>query len=114
MNVGELKCEKVPNLYFVQCSKKLDELLAVCEQDRCVLGYPALERHMNMEPAKDQAEKNKWFGEFIRYKESKKLFANSRGQFSDIQRRRQAEVFHEVQHGLIRPLRGITWSRSMR
>ena len=81
MNVGELKCEKVPNLYFVQCSKKLDDMLTVCEQDRCVLGYPALERHMNMEPAKDQAEKNKWFGEFIRYKESKKLFANSRANF---------------------------------
>jgi hypothetical protein len=77
MNVGELKCEKVPNLYFVQCSKKLDEMLTVCEQDRCVLGYPALERHMNMEPAKDPAEKNKWFGEFVKYKESKKLFANS-------------------------------------
>jgi Putative transmembrane protein (Alph_Pro_TM) len=81
MNVGELKCEKVPNLYFVQCSKKLDDLLPVCEQDRCVLGYPALERHMNMEPAKDQTEKNKWFGEFIKYKESKKLFANSCANF---------------------------------
>jgi Putative transmembrane protein (Alph_Pro_TM) len=81
MNVGELKCERVPNLYFVQCSKKLDDLLPVCEQDRCVLGYPALERHMSMEPVKDQAEKNKWFGEFIRYKESKKLFADSCANF---------------------------------
>jgi Putative transmembrane protein (Alph_Pro_TM) len=81
MNVGELKCERVPNLYFVRCSKKLDDLLPVCEQDRCVLGYPALERHINMEPAKDQEEKNRWFGEFIKYKESKKLFANSCADF---------------------------------
>jgi Putative transmembrane protein (Alph_Pro_TM) len=77
MNIGELKCEKAPNLYFIQCSKKLDDLLPADEQEQFVLGYPALERHMSMEPTKDKAEKDKWFGEFIKYKESKKLFANS-------------------------------------
>ena len=81
MNVGELKCDKVPNLYFVQSSKNLDELLPAGEEERYVLGYPALEKHMDIEPVKDQAEKDKWFSEFVKYKESKKLFFTASGNF---------------------------------
>jgi phosphoribosylformylglycinamidine (FGAM) synthase-like enzyme len=36
---------------------------------------------MDMEPIKDQAEKDKWFGQFVKYKESKKLFFNTAGNF---------------------------------
>ncbi len=81
MNVGDLKCEKVPNLYFVQSTKKLDDLLPASLQEQYLLGYPAIEKHIEMEPVKDQAEKDKWFAEFVKYKESKKLFFNTSGGF---------------------------------
>lgn len=81
MNVGDLKCEKVPNLYFIQSTRKLDELLPANLREQYLLGYPAIGKHIEMEPLKDQAEKDKWFAEFVKYKESKKLFFNAAGGF---------------------------------
>jgi len=79
MNVATLKLENVPNLYSIHSTKKIDEILDQKEMDKYVLGYPALGRHVEMSPVKNDEEKAKWFDEFIKYKENSKLYATSAG-----------------------------------
>ncbi len=82
MNVGELKFEHVPNLYFLHSTKKLDDILSREEMDKYVLGYPALEKHIDLSPVSTNEEKDTWFREFLRFKEASRLFATSVGKIS--------------------------------
>jgi len=82
MNVGELKFDHVPNFYAVHSTKKLEDILSAEEMDKYVIGYPALERHVDISPVSGQEEKDRWFTEFLRFKESSKLFAASSGSIS--------------------------------
>ncbi|MDH4230979.1 MAG: TIGR02186 family protein, partial [Nitrospirota bacterium] len=79
MNVGTINFENVPSLYFLSSSKKLDDILSSDEMAKDVLGYEALEKHVEMEPVKDENERAKWFGEFVKFKENSKLFSVSSG-----------------------------------
>ncbi|MBI5640377.1 MAG: TIGR02186 family protein [Nitrospirae bacterium] len=79
MNVGTLKFEHVPNLYSIHSTRKLEEMLEQKELDRFVIGLPALNRHAELNPSSGEDEKTKWFGEFVKYKESSKLYASSSG-----------------------------------
>jgi len=47
--------------------------------DRHVLGYSALEKHVELMPAANDAERGTWFNEFVKYKEDTKLYASSFG-----------------------------------
>lgn len=82
MNVGTLKFEKTPNLYEIHSTKKPEELISQDAMDKYVIGYPALGRHVEITPASDETEKAKWFGEFVKFKESKKLYDSSYGNIS--------------------------------
>lgn len=75
MNVGTLNLEKVPSLYFLASTKKIDEILSKEAMAKDVLGYEAVENHVEMTPVKDGNEKTKWFNEFVKYKENSKLYS---------------------------------------
>ncbi len=79
MNVGTLKFEHTPNLYEVFSTKKLEDILGQAEMDRYVIGYPALEKHIEIEPIANDTEKTKWYGEFVKFKEESKLYLTSSG-----------------------------------
>ena len=79
MNVGTINFENVPSLYFLSSSKKIDDILNSDEMQKDVLGYEALKKHVEMKPVKDDSEKTRWFGEFIKYQENSKLFSVSSG-----------------------------------
>ncbi len=79
MNVGELKFENVPNLYSLHSTKKLEDILTQEEMEKYVLGYPALERHVAMSPVSTQEEKDRWFNEFLKYKQASNLYATDYG-----------------------------------
>jgi len=79
MNTGTLNFEHVPNLYSVHSTQKIDDLIDQKEQDKYVIGLPALSRHVELKPSASEEEKATWFGEFIKYKESSKLYASSSG-----------------------------------
>lgn len=79
MNVGELKFGNVPSFYAVHSTKKLDNIVSRDEQDKYVIGYPALERHVEITPVKAEAEKASWFSEFVKFKEANKVYATSAG-----------------------------------
>lgn len=75
MNVASLKIDKIPGLYFLSSTKKLEDMLAPEEISRNVLGYSALKEKSVTEPPLVEGEKGKWFGEFIKYKENGKLYS---------------------------------------
>jgi hypothetical protein len=77
--VGTLKFEQTPNLYEVFSTKKLDDILGPEERERYVIGYPALEKHVEVGPVARGEEKTKWFGEFVKFKEASNLYASSSG-----------------------------------
>jgi len=82
MNVGQLAFERVPNFYTVHSTRKLEDMLGPEEMDKYVIGYPALEKHVEISPVSSQEDKDKWFREFVSLKESSKLFATSSGNIS--------------------------------
>lgn len=79
MNVGELKLEHVPNLYFLYSTKNIDDILSPEEMDKYMLGYASLNRHIEISPVQSEEEKNRWFNEFVKFKESSKLYGLSTG-----------------------------------
>jgi len=82
MNVGTLEFKEAPNFYSVHSTKNIEDMLEKGEADKYVLGYPALERHVEIIPAAKAEEKDRWFNEFLKYKESSKLYASSVGRLS--------------------------------
>ncbi len=79
MNVQTMKFENVPNLYSIHSTKKLDDIISKDEMDKYVIGLPALGRHTVIEPVENAAEKDRWFNEFIKYKERSSLYNTSEG-----------------------------------
>lgn len=79
MNVDTMNFEHVPNLYSIHSTRKLDDLISREEMDKYVVGYPALGRHAAIGPVSNADEKEKWFNEFIRYKEKSKLYNTTDG-----------------------------------
>ena len=79
MNTGTLDLEKVPNLYSIYSTKNIEDILSADEMDKYVIGYPALNRHIELTPAANEIERSKWFNEFVKYKESSDLYKTSSG-----------------------------------
>lgn len=80
MNLGTLKFEHTPNLYFIHSTRKPEDILSQEEINRYVIGYPALGRHIEIAPVLNDEERAKWFDEFMRYKEASRLYKVSSGQ----------------------------------
>ena len=79
MNVGTINFERVPSLYFLSSAKKVWDILSRDELAKNVIGYEALQRHVELKPVKDEEEKTKWFNEFVKYKEQSKLYSVASG-----------------------------------
>jgi hypothetical protein len=82
MNVGELKFENTPGFYGLYSTKKVDFILTQQELEKHVIGYPALKKHVEINPVVTEEEKTKWFEEFVKYKESSRLYTYSSGLIS--------------------------------
>ncbi len=82
MNVGTLKFEHVPSVYFLESTKKIDDMLPPEEQLKYGLGYKALAEKSEITPLKSPAEKEIWFSEFLKYKEASKVYSVAAGKIS--------------------------------
>ena len=82
MNVGQLKFENTPNFYELYSTKKLEDILSREEQDKYVIGYPALERHVEISPLANEQEKTRWFDEFVKFKENSNVYSASSGKIT--------------------------------
>lgn len=74
MNVGTLNFENIPNLYFLHSTKRIEDLLSLEEMDREIIGYPSLERHVEIKPLENESDKERWFKEFVRFKEASRIY----------------------------------------
>lgn len=79
MNVGTLHFENAPNLYEIYSTRPIEQILAPEEADREVIGYRALGKHMELEPVASAEDREKWVGEFIKFKENSKLYSGATG-----------------------------------
>jgi len=79
MNTGTINFEHTPNLYSIYSTKNIEDILSIEEADKYVIGYPALSRQMEITPVLIEAERSKWFNEFVKYKESSNLYTTSSG-----------------------------------
>ncbi|OGW39824.1 MAG: hypothetical protein A2X58_01415 [Nitrospirae bacterium GWC2_56_14] len=79
MNVGQLKFENTPNFYEVFSTRKIEDILSTEEMDRHVIGFPALAKHVEITPVENEAEKAKWFDEFVKFKEDSRVYTSSSG-----------------------------------
>jgi uncharacterized protein (TIGR02186 family) len=82
MNIGTVKFEQTPSLYHIHSTKALDEILSAEEQNKYIIGYPALRKHTAISPVEDDAEKAHWFDEFLKYQEKQKLYNVSVGKIT--------------------------------
>ncbi|MCL4456486.1 MAG: TIGR02186 family protein [Nitrospirae bacterium] len=80
MNLGTLKFEHAPNLYFIHGTKKPEEILNAENMNKYIIGYPSMNKHIEITPVSNDEERTKWFNEFIRYKEASRLYTASSGQ----------------------------------
>lgn len=74
MNVGELEFSPVSDVYLVYSTQEINKILSESEQDKYVVGYDALKRVVEVSPVNNEAEKEKWFKEFIKFKEKNKVY----------------------------------------
>ncbi len=81
MTVGDLNIERTPNLYEVHSTRNLSEILNKDEMDKYGLGYGALQKRAEMNVS-NEADKEKWFSEYVKYKEASNLYATSAGKIS--------------------------------
>lgn len=79
MNVGDLELAHTPNLYFLNSTRELGDMLDQEEMNRYVLGYSSLMDHAEMDPVDNKGEQEKWFDEFIKFKENSQLYSVSTG-----------------------------------
>lgn len=82
MNVGKMQIEHAPDVYFIHSAKQLNEILDQDEMDKYVIGYTAIGKHVDITPVENEADRLKWFAEFVKFKEASKLYASSSGKIS--------------------------------
>jgi uncharacterized protein (TIGR02186 family) len=79
MNVGSLEFERIPSLYFLTSTKDLENIIAGDEMIEQGIGYPALKERAEITPVENAEEKNRWFKEFVKFKESSHLYSVKSG-----------------------------------
>jgi uncharacterized protein (TIGR02186 family) len=79
MNIGKLTFEKTPNFYEVFSTKKVEDILSREDMEKYVIGYPALQKHIEIKPVANDEEKATWFNEFVKFKEDSKVYVTSSG-----------------------------------
>lgn len=77
MKKGDISFKNVPGVYMLYSTGEIDHLLSENEQKANQIGYKGLKAasEMETESAEIQGQDEKWKNEFIRFKESQKLYA---------------------------------------
>jgi uncharacterized protein (TIGR02186 family) len=82
MNTGTLNFEKVPSLYILASTKKIEDILSREEMNKYLIGYESLERHADISPVSNKQEKAKWWFEFVNFYKASKLYKVSHGRIT--------------------------------
>ena len=74
MNVGELEFNPVSDVYLVYSTKNINSILSTEQQDRHALGFDAFKRLVEVSPVSDEAEKERWVNEFLKFKGKNRIY----------------------------------------
>jgi len=74
MNIGELEFNPASDVYLIYTTGDIDGILSESEQEKFAIGYDAFKKIVDVSPVSDDAEKEKWVEEFIRFKEKKDVY----------------------------------------
>lgn len=81
MNTGSIKFGSLPGFYALRSTRAITDIINPDEMNSLGIGYEALEKNSEVTPVADDAEKARCFAEYIRYKESLRLYGTSLGGF---------------------------------
>ncbi|GAB4389478.1 MAG: hypothetical protein Kow0025_15060 [Thermodesulfovibrionales bacterium] len=82
MNAGDLDLGNVPGLYLLASTRRAEDILSQEELDRYAIGYGALERLAEAKGLGPGEDKSEWFREFLKLKESSRMYSSAVGDFS--------------------------------
>lgn len=79
MKLGSMEFKHVPNVYLLYSTKPVDQLLAKDTQAGNLIGFEAIKARSEVTSSAGQIDTNQWFAEFIKFKESEKLYRVQEG-----------------------------------
>ncbi|MHB1390395.1 MAG: TIGR02186 family protein [Thermoleophilia bacterium] len=79
MNVEELTLNNVPEIYYLRSTRDPETILSADQLQQYVIGYPVLREKIDLTPAKPADQRVKLLDDFIKYKESGKLYSRTVG-----------------------------------
>jgi hypothetical protein len=97
MNVGQIEFDHAPSVYMIWSTKDLKDILSSQDQQRNVIGYPALKDSIEIRPAANEQERSRWFNEFVKFNEASKLFSITSGGIKTIEGNGEQKYSLDVQ-----------------
>lgn len=79
MKVGDMEFKPVSNVYLLYTTGKIDEITSPDERLKRWIGYDALKSQVEVSSSKGPVDKDRWFNEFIKFKERDRLYAIHEG-----------------------------------
>jgi uncharacterized protein (TIGR02186 family) len=79
MKVGDMEFKPVSNVYLVYTTGKLEGITSPDERMKRRLGYDALKSQVEIASSKGSVDKERWFNEFIKFKEKDRLYGINEG-----------------------------------
>ena len=85
MKLGDVSFENVPSAYILASSGAINSLLSREEQIKEGIGFAAIRASSKMESSVPGMDQARWFDEFIKFKESEKLYQVKEGAINLVQ-----------------------------
>ena len=85
MKLGDVSFENVPSAYILASSGDINSLLSREEQIKEGIGFAALKANSKMESSAPEMDEERWLDEFIKFKESEKLYQVQEGAVNLVQ-----------------------------
>ncbi len=79
MKVGDMEFKPVSNVYMIYSTGKIDGITSPDERLKRWIGYDALRSQVEISSSKGPVDKDRWFNEFIKFKEKNRLYAIHEG-----------------------------------
>lgn len=79
MKVGDMEFKPVSNVYMLYTTGAIDKIANPEERTRSMVGYDAIKAQVEITSSKGPVDKDRWFSEFIKFKEKDKIYGIHEG-----------------------------------
>lgn len=74
MKIGDMEFKPVSNVYMLYTTGAIDKIASPEERIRSLVGYDAIKAQLDITSSKGPVDKDRWFNEFIKFKEKDKVY----------------------------------------